>query len=368
MTAGSPRAYEASETLTRGVYGVLTMRFKKVLSVVDCHAEGEIGRVIVGGVGQVPGDTMFDKRVHLETRMDDIRKMVLFEPRGAVWHNANIVLPSNHPKADMGFVILETTEYPAMSGSNTMCVATVLLETGILPMQEPVTQLTLESPAGLIEVRCACSGGKVTSVRLVNRPAFCYHIDSNIEVKGLGTVAVDIVYGGMTYAMVDAAALGFTIVPSEARELCEIGQKIKVAAVEQLAVEHPDNPAIPGITNTEFMAPLRRENDQLIARNCVVVSPGRCDRSPCGTGSSARLALLHAKGLIAPGEVLTHESITGSQFACTIDGLTRVGPYDAVIPAIAGQAWITGLYQMGMDPTDPYPEGFTLSDTWMSAV
>ncbi|MGE8064935.1 proline racemase family protein [Pseudomonas sp. NPDC089569] len=344
------------------------MRFKQVLSVVDCHAEGESGKVIVGGVGQVPGQTMFDKRVHLENHMDHIRKLVLFEPRGAVWHNANIVLPSNHPEADMGYVILETTEYPAMSGSNTMCVATVLLETGILPMHEPVTQLTLESPAGLIRVRCECKDGKVTSVRLVNQPAFCYHRDRHIEVPGFGSVRADIVYGGMTYAMVDAETLGFAIEPSEARELCEVGQRVKQAAVEQLEVEHPLNPAIPGITNTEFMAPLRRENGHLVAKNCVVVSPGRCDRSPCGTGSSARLALLHAQGLIAPGETFIHESITGSRFTCSIDGVTEVGKYAAVVPAIAGQAWITGLYQMGIDPTDPYPNGFTLSDTWMAAV
>lgn len=344
------------------------MRFKQVLSVVDCHAEGESGKVIVGGGGQVAGQTMFDKRVHLENHMDHIRKLVLFEPRGAVWHNANIILPSNHPEADMGYVILETTEYPAMSGSNTMCVATVLLETGILPMHEPVTQLTLESPAGLIRVRCECKDGKVTSVRLVNQPAFCYYRDRNIEVTGLGTVRVDIVYGGMTYAMVEAADLGFSIEPSEARELCEAGQRIKQAAVEQLSVEHPLNPAIPGITNTEFMGPLRRENGVLRARNCVVVSPGRCDRSPCGTGSSARLALLHAQGLIAPGEAFIHESITGSRFTCNIESLSEVGPYAAVIPAIAGQAWITGFYQMGIDPTDPYPAGFTLSDTWMESI
>ncbi|KAB0679071.1 proline racemase family protein [Aureimonas leprariae] len=344
------------------------MRFKRTLSVVDCHAEGESGKVIVGGVGQVPGETMFDKRVHLETHMDDIRRMVLFEPRGAVWHNANIVLPSNHPQADMGYVILETTEYPAMSGSNTICVATVLLETGILPMREPVTNLTLESPAGLIRVRCECSDGKVTSVRLVNQPAFCYHLDRKLELAGFGAVGVDIVYGGMTYAMVDAAELGFAIERSEARELCELGQRVKAAAVEQFAVEHPENPAIPGITNTQFMGPLRREGERLFARNTVIVSPGRCDRSPCGTGSSARLALLHAKGLMREGETLVHESITGSRFACTIDGVAKVGSYAAVVPAIAGQAWITGLYQMGMDPTDPYQEGFTMSDTWMSTV
>ncbi|WP_330208371.1 MULTISPECIES: proline racemase family protein [unclassified Pseudomonas] len=172
------------------------MRFTQVLSVVDCHAEGESGKVIVGGVGQVPGQTMSINASILKLRWT-IRKMVLFEPRGAVWHNANIVLPSNHPEADMGYVILETTEYPAMSGSNTMSIATLLLETGILPMHEPVTNLTLEASAGLIRVRCECSNGKVTSVRLVNQPAFCYHLDKHIEVEGLGSVRVDAVTLGL---------------------------------------------------------------------------------------------------------------------------------------------------------------------------
>lgn len=344
------------------------MQFSKVLSVVECHAEGESGKVIVGGVGQVPGRTMFEKRKHLESQMDGIRRLVLFEPRGAVWHNANIILPSEHPEADMGYVILETTEYPAMSGSNTMCVATVLLEMGILPMSEPVTELTLESPAGLIRVRCTCEGGKVTSVRLVNQPAFVYHRDAHIEVPGRGTVRVDVAYGGMTFAMVQAEELGFGIEPSETAELCELGESIKQAAVEQLPVEHPENPEIPGITNFEIMGPLRREGGVLTARNSVIVSPGRCDRSPCGTGTSARLALLHAQGLIAPGETFVHESITGSRFVSSIEAITRVGDYPAVVPAIAGQAWITGLHQLGLHPTDPYPEGFTLSDTWMSTV
>lgn len=344
------------------------MRWSRALSVVDCHAEGEIGRVVVGGVGQVPGDTMFDKRVHLETRMDDIRKLILFEPRGAVWHNANIILPSNHPEAQMGYVILETTEYPVMSGSNTICVATVLLETGILPMTEPVTELTLESPAGLIRLACACRDGKVTSVRFVNRPAFVQHLGAPVEVAGHGTLPIDVAYGGMTFAMADAASLGFAIEPSEARDLAELGQRITNAAAEQLAVAHPDNPDIPGITIAEFMAPPRREDGVLVARNTCIVSPGRCDRSPCGTGCSARLAVMHARGEVGAGHTVIHESITRSRFVSTIEGLTRVGPYDAVIPTIAGQAWITGLTQLGLDPTDPYPQGHTLTDTWMGPV
>lgn len=341
------------------------MQFLRVLSVVDCHAEGESGKVIVGGIGQIPGETMFDKREFLRAERDDIRRLVLLEPRGAVWHNANILLPSHHPDADMGFVILETTEYPAMSGSNAMCVATVLLETGIVPMTMPVTELVLEAPAGLIRVRCDCSDGKVLSVRLVNQPAFVYHRDAHVEVEGLGAVRLDVAYGGMTFAMVHAEELGFEIAPSEAREICEVGEQVKKAASEQLEVEHPVDARIPGITNFEMMGPLRHDAGVLTARNTAVVSPGRCDRSPCGTGTSARLALLHAQGLIRPGELFVHESITGSRFTSSIDALTTVGPYDAVVPAVAGQAWITGFSQMGLHPTDPYPQGFTVADTWM---
>jgi proline racemase len=344
------------------------MRWSRTLNVVDCHCEGESGKVVVGGVGAVPGESMFDKRVHLEGKMDQIRKILLFEPRGAVWHNANIILPSNNPAADMGFVILESTEYPAMSGSNTICVATVLLETGMVAMKEPVTLLTLESPAGLIKVECECRDGKVRRARLINQPAFVYHLQKPVEVEGLGTLTVDIAYGGMTYTMVDAPALGLDLVPSEARQLCELGQRIKIAAAAQLEVSHPLNPLIPGITQTEFMGPLERRDGHLFARNVVVVSPGRCDRSPCGTGTSARLALMHAKGEIKPGESFIHESIIGSRFDNRIEELSQVGPYQAVIPSIAGQAWISGLYQIGLDPTDPFPNGYTLSDTWMTAI
>lgn len=344
------------------------MQFARMLSVVDCHAEGEVGKVIVGGVGQVPGESMFEKRKFLEAEMDEIRKLVLFEPRGAAWHNANILLPSNHPEAEMGYVILESTEYPAMSGSNTMCVATVLLETGIIPMIEPVTELTLESPAGLIRVRCECRAGKVTSVEFVNQPAFVYHRDQHIEVAGHGTIRVDVAFGGMTYAMVRAEELGFEILPSEARDICALGEVVKAAAAEQLPVSHPENPEMPGITNFQMMGPLSRDAGIISARNTVVVSPGRCDRSPCGTGTSARLALLHSQGLIEPGEVFVHESITGSRFQSKIEALTRIGDLDAIIPSVAGQAWITGTQQLGLHPTDPYPEGFTLSDTWMQAI
>ena len=344
------------------------MRWNIILQVVDCHAEGESGQVIVGGIGHMPGDTVFDKRLHLQNHRDELRKLILFEPRGAPHHNANVLVPSNHPDAQMGYIILESTEYPAMSGSNTICVATVLLETGILPMSEPITELTLESPGGLISVVCDCRDGKVERVRFVNQPAFCYYLDTAIQVPGIGELIVDVAYGGMVYVLVDAAAVGFDLSPAEARRICELGQVIKKAAAEQLEAVHPTNPEIPGITQVEFTGSLLREGDGLRSRNAVVVSPGRLDRSPCGTGTSARLAALHAKGLIEVGETFLHESVIGTRFESSIVETTTIGSYPAVVPSVAGQAWITGIYQMGLDPTDPFPRGFTVADTWLRQI
>jgi proline racemase len=346
------------------------MKFSRMLNVVDCHAEGESGKVVVGGVGDVPGRTMFDKRVYIEQNLDQLRELLLFEPRGAVWHNANIVLPSNDPEASLGFVILESTEYPAMSGSNTMCVATVVLETGMVPMVEPVTELVLESPAGLIRVHCECRDGKVLRAKLYNQPAFVYHQREEIDVPQVGKLIVDVAYGGMTYALVEASDLGLKLDADEARTLCELGQRIKTAAAEQLKVEHPVNSDIPGITQTAFTGPLHRELDEsgsemIRSRNAVIVSPGRVDRSPCGTGTSARLAVLHARGEIETGHLFRHESLIGSTFDSRVEETTTVGDYSAVVPSIAGRCWITSFNQLVLDPTDPFPHGYTPSDTWM---
>ncbi|RQR47389.1 hypothetical protein DIE21_26830 [Burkholderia sp. Bp9140] len=344
------------------------MRWNRTLTMVGCHAEGEVGNVVTGGLVDVPGNTMFDKMMYLEEHGDALRKICLFEPRGTVNHNINFILPACDPRAQMGYVIGESTEYVAMSGSNTMCVATVLLETGVLKMEEPVTELMLEAPAGLIHVRCECSNGKVTRVEFTNQPAFAAHLDAYVDVSGVGSVKLDIAYGGMTFAIVDAKSLGFGITPDEARELCELGQKIKAAAVEQLAFSHPINPLIKGVTNTQFTGPLTREDGKLFSRNATIVSPGRCDRSPCGTGTSARLAVLHARGSIDVGETFVHESIIGSRFESRIASTTRVGDYVAVVPVVSGQAWITAISQVGVDPTDRFQTGFTVADTWLEAV
>ncbi|MGH6953994.1 MAG: proline racemase family protein, partial [Alphaproteobacteria bacterium] len=290
------------------------MRWRKTITVVGAHAEGEVGLVVTGGVVNVPGKTMFDKKRYLERHADGLRKLILFEPRGFPNCNANIVLPSNNPKADAGYVIMESTEYPPMSGSNTICTATVLLETGILPMKEPVTKLTLEAPGGLIEVTCKCRDGKVEEVTFENVPSFVLHLDKTIELEGFGSVRVDVAYGGMIYVIVDAADLGFRIARDEAREICMVGQRLKDAVNAQLECVHPSNREIRGVSIAEFTGPLRRKGGRLTAKNTVVVSPGRLDRSPCGTGTSARLAVMHARKEIKLGEPFDHESSIGTHF------------------------------------------------------
>jgi proline racemase len=344
------------------------MRWKRTLTAVGVHAEGEYAKVVTGGVIDVPGRTMFDKMRWFAQHGDGLRKFLLFEPRGAAVHSANIVLPASHPKAALGYVIMESTEYPPMSGSNTICTVTAILETGILPMREPETRLTLEAPAGLIDVACRCRDGRVLQVKFRNVPAFVQYLDAPVEVPGVGTVTLDVAYGGMHYALVDAARLGFEIAPDEARDICVVGEKIRAAAREQLRVVHPRDPRIRDVSITEFMGPLRRRRRGLTARNTVVVSPGRLDRSPCGTGTSARLAVMHARRQIRRGQLFDHESVIGSHFLAEIVGVTRVGRKPAVVTTVAGRGWVTDIGQYGCDPEDPFPEGYTLSDTWLRAI
>ncbi|MDV3128939.1 proline racemase family protein [Mycobacterium sp. 21AC1] len=340
------------------------MRWSRMVNVVKCHVGGEVNNVVTGGIGDVPGATVFEKMKFFRDHDDDLRKLLLHEPRGAVTHCVNYIVPASDPQARLGYVIAEATEYPAMSGSNTICVTTALLETGMIRMVEPVTEIVLEAPAGLIRIRCQCENGKVTSVEFENQPAFVYRLSVPLELEGHSTLTVDVAWGGMAYVLASAEELGLRLTPDEARDLCDLGERVKAAAAEQIPVVHPENPEFAGITQTEFVGPLRRTEGALTSRNAVVVSPGRLDRSPCGTGTSARLAVLNAKGLIGVGERFVHESVIGSRFDSRIDRMASVGPYDAVIPRISGQAFITEISQVGLDPADPFPTGYTLSDTW----
>jgi len=340
------------------------MKWERTVTVVGCHVGGEENDVIVGGVLPPPGKTMFEKKRYLETKSDELRRWLLWEPRGKVTLCVNLVVPPTRPDCDAGFIIMESSDYPPMSGSNTICTTTVLLETGMVAMKEPVTALTLDTPAGPVKVEAACKDGKVTQVKFANVPCFATHLDATVEVAGLGSIRVDVAYGGAFFAIVDARALGFEVKPAEARELVAVGNRIKAAAAEQLPVRHPENPEIHTITFTEFAMPF--QGPGTVSRNAVIVSPGRIDRSPCGTGTSARLAALHAKGLLKAGQGFTSESIIGSHFQAGIAAETDVAGRKAVVPTIAGQAWITGIFQHGLDPTDPFRGGYTLPDTWFA--
>jgi proline racemase len=345
-----------------------------MLHAVEAHACGEPGRVIVGGIPHIPGDTMFAKAQYLELHLDHIRKRMLNEPAGSPPLCCNIILPPTHPDADMGFVIMEHVEYPGMSGSNTICTATVLLETGIIPMVEPITEFTLEAPAGLIRITAHCHDGKVTAVTFRNVPAFAVHLDHHVEVPQLGTVMVDVAYGGMFYAITEAAQFGLRLTPDEGADITRITEMVKAAAAEQIPVVHPEQPGFAGITIAQLTGPAHDPNNSL--RNAVTVSTGQLDwnkpstwtgvldRSPCGTGTCARMATLYARGQLSIGQPFRHESVLGTLFTGTIVEATSVGPYQAVVPTITGTAWIYGFSQYVVDPTSPFPDGWTVGDIW----
>ena len=350
------------------------MRVSNLITAVDLHACGEPGRVITGGVRDVPGATMYEKMRYFEQHHDDLRLRMLREPRGYPAANCNILFSPTRPDADAGFIILEQVEYPPMSGTNTICVVTTLLETGLVAMVEPVTELTLEAPAGLVKITACCQGGKVTSVTFENVPAFAAYLDAPVEVPKLGTIPVDVAWGGMFYVIADAARFGLRLTPDEGKDIIRIGEMIKSAAREQLPVSHPENPGIAGISIAQLSGPpLRPDAD---CKNAVIVSTGQLDwdnpatwtgaidRSPCGTGTCAKMAALHAKGQLRLEQDFRHEGVLGTLFTGRLVRETTVGRYPAVVPTLTGTAWITGLATYVVDPTDPFPDGFTVGDIW----
>jgi len=338
------------------------VRSRVMLSVVGCHAEGEVGDVIVGGFSPPRGATMFERMRTMERDFDHVRRFLLCEPRGSVCRHVNLLTPPISADCDYGVIIMEPTEYVPMSGSNLLCTVTVLLETGAVAMKEPETVVMVDTPAGPVKAVAECRDGRCRSVEFENVPSFVDRLDAVVEVAGLGTIAVDVAYGGMFYAIVDATKLGFGIEASEARQLAAAGEQIRLAAREQLDVVHPVNPGIRGVSIVQLNHPF--EGVGQVTRNTCIVAPGRSDRSPTGTGTSARLAVLHARGQMAVGDAMIHESIIGSRFRGRIVSTTSVGSRPAIVPAIRGRAWITGFHTYLLDPDDPYPEGYLVSDSW----
>jgi len=339
------------------------MEMTAKIRVVECHAEGEVGDVIVDGVPPPPGDTLWDQSRWI-ARDDGLRQYVLNEPRGGVFRHCNLLVPPKHPDADAAFIIMEPADTPPMSGSNSICVTKVVLETGIVAMQEPVTNLTLEAPGGLVQVQAGCADGKVQWIRVRNVPSFAHKLGQPLEIEGTGTVTVDTAYGGDSFVIADATALGLSLQPDEARDLAELGVRFSAAATEQLGFAHPDNPDWTHISFCLFATPVKQQGQRLHTRHAVAIRPGKIDRSPTGTGVSARLAVLHARGEIDSAVGLVARSIIDSQFIGRIEGLSTVGDLPAIVPSVEGRAWITGTRELQLDPDDPWPHGYRVADTW----
>ena len=339
------------------------MRSTKTIHVVSCHAEGEVGDVIVGGVSPPPGETLWDQRTWI-AQDRTLRNFVLNEPRGGVFRHVNLLVPPKHPKAQAAWIIMEPEDTPPMSGSNSICVSTVLLDSGIVPMTEPETHMVLEAPGGLVRVRAECKGGKAERIHVQNVPSFAGERGIKLDVPGFGAVTVDTAYGGDSFVVVDAAALGVEFKPEEARRLAELGVKITNAFNASHSFHHPTNPAWTHVSFCLFAGPLRNEAGRLKAASAVAIQPGKIDRSPTGTSVSARMALLHAAKEMGVGDNFEATSLIGSTFTGKIVAEAQVGDTTAIIPEISGRGWITGTHQYMLDPSDPWPEGYRLSDTW----
>ena len=339
------------------------MRSSRSIHIVSCHAEGEVGDVIVGGVAPPPGNTLWEQSRFI-AKDQTLRNFVLNEPRGGVFRHVNLLVPPKNPKAQMGFIIMEPEDTPPMSGSNSICVATALLDAGIIPMTEPETRLTLEAPGGLVEVVAQCKDGKAERITVTNVPSFADRLQVSLEVAGLGTLTVDTAYGGDSFVIVDALSLGFSVEPDEARELAETGIRITRAANEQLGFTHPTNPDWTHFSFCQIAMPVEHRDGLLTAANAVAIQPGKIDRSPTGTGACARMAGMRAKGEMQVGDCYLARSIIGSEFLGRIEADTTLGGRPAIIPSISGRAWISGTRIEMLDPADPWPAGYRLSDTW----
>ena len=339
------------------------MRWSKMVTMVEAHAEGEVGRIVTGGVIDVPGTTIGDKLRHLNEVDDSLRRFLVFEPRASAQMSTCLIFPPTRPDADIGFIILQGDKAHAMSGSNSICLTTVLLETGMLPMTEPETIVSIDTASGLVTARATCRNGKCERVTLTMNPSYVDRLDAVVDVEGYGKVTLDIAYGGIFYALIDPAQLGLEIRPDQAKRLVEAGSAIHRAVNAQLEIAHPEIAAISGISYTMFVG----HNAEGQLKGATIMPPGRIDRSPCGTGNSARLAVAAARGLAKPGDSFTARSIIDSTFEVTYAHDTTVAGRPAVQPIISGRGWIHGIHQVGLDPTDPYPLGYSVADTWGDA-
>jgi proline racemase len=338
------------------------MRWKRTIQLLDVHAEGEIGKVAIGGVPKIPGETVAAQLAWLNSdpKGQELRRFLCLEPRGAPIGSVNLLLPAKHPDADAAFIILQPDQAHASSGSNSICVTTALLESGIVEMKEPETVVTLETAAGLVRAVATCRDGRCEKVRLTMVPAFVHQLDVEIETPHWGKVKADICYGGIFYALIDVRQINLTIEKANAASLVQAGMILKTIINRDIPVVHPEIPAISGVAYVMF----RDIEPDGAVRTCTTMWPGRADRSPCGTGSSANLAALHARGKAKVGDMFKSRSIIASEFEVGLQAVTEVAGRPAVIPTITGRGFTFGLSQVALDPFDPHPGGFALTDVW----
>jgi proline racemase len=333
------------------------MRTDRIIHAVDSHTEGMPTRVVTGGVGVFPGTTMAERRQWFIENNDDLRTFLMTEPRGHSSMSGVILQPPTRPDADFGVLFIEVSGLLPMCGHGTIGVATVLVETGMVPVTEPVTTLRLDTPAGLVEARVAVQDGRATSVTIRNVPSFALALDRSVEVPGLGSVGYDMAFGGNFYAIVELEKLGLPFDRAAKQQLLDAGLAIMDAINEQDLPVHPTRPDITGCHHVYLQAPGSTAQH---SRHAMAIHPGWFDRSPCGTGTSARMAQLHARGELALDTDFVNESFIGTTFTGRLVDRTEVGGLEAVVPTITGRAWITGTAQYMLDPDDPFPAGFEL--------
>jgi proline racemase len=333
------------------------MRSRLALHAVDSHTEGMPTRVITGGVGVIPGATMSERRTHFLEHMDQLRTLLMYEPRGHASMSGAILQPPTRPDADFGVLFIEVSGCLPMCGHGTIGVATVLVETGMVPVVEPVTTVRLDTPAGLVTVQVHVEDGAATAVTLANVPAYSVALDRKITLPTGETVTYDLAYGGNFYAILPLEQFGLPFDRARKDEILAAGLRLMEAINAEDEPVHPLDPTFRGCHHVQFLAP---DATPQHSRHAMAIYPGWFDRSPCGTGTSARMAQLHARGQLEIGREFVNESFIGTRFSGRLLGETTVGDLPAVLPSITGRAWITGTAQYLLDPTDPFPAGFLL--------
>jgi proline racemase len=333
------------------------MRAARYFAAVDSHTEGMPTRVITGGVGPIPGASMLERKLRFEAELDHLRLLLMREPRGHGAMSGAILQPATRADADWGVLFIEVSGCLPMCGHGTIGVATVLVETGMVEVREPETVVRLDTPAGLVHARVAVEGGRARAVTLRNVPSFLHERDASVDVPGLGSIRYDMAFGGNFYALLPAAAAGVEVDPAQAQLLIDRGSEMMAAIEAADRPVHPEDPRIAGCRHVVFHAPGRDGAD---ARAATSIHPGWLDRSPCGTGTSARLAQLHARGELAVGDSFVNESVIGTRFTGRVAEETTVAGRPAIVPEITGRAWITAMGQYLLDAEDPFPAGFSL--------